>query len=165
MLNRFWTRPKPRTVVGLWLRAMLMNEVEVRRELARNLNNGQRGWNDDEAGLAEAACELAVRRYYGKDHDGRQISDDVSFMREADLTRGKTPPGSQAEMEAVIRSALGEPDIDISGIIPPALLTMRLAAVGWVVLKRQLPESEVIKLIIRAEEVTIGRGWRPPLAS
>jgi hypothetical protein len=39
-------------------------------------------------------------------------------MREANLAQGKKPYG-QLEMEAVVRAALGDADVDVSGISRP----------------------------------------------
>jgi hypothetical protein len=56
--------PEPRTVVGRWLLAGLLNQRGERDRLLPMLNGGQSGWNYDEPGTVEAACEIAVRRYF-----------------------------------------------------------------------------------------------------
>jgi len=155
---------KLRTVVGLWLRATLMRESEVRRQLTRELNGGKRGWNYDEPAVVEAACELMVRRFFGTSYDVREITAAVSFLRTADQAKDKTPHG-QLEMEAVIRSALGETDVDISGIIPPVLMEIRGAAAAYCSFKLALPESDIVQMIAEAERMAFERGWNPPLAS
>ena len=55
----------PSTVVGKFLRAALLDQRELRRQLTTTLNNGKPGWNGDEPAVVEAACEIAVREYFG----------------------------------------------------------------------------------------------------
>src|SRR5258708_37493247 len=92
------TGPQPRTVVGRWLRALLLHDDRERDRLVRQLNRGKAGWSKDEAGVMQAACDLAVLQYFGSDYDVRQISEAVPLMRDAELAGGKTPHG-QLEME------------------------------------------------------------------
>jgi hypothetical protein len=54
----------PRTCVGRWLCAGLRGESKDYNRLAHTLNRGQKGWNDDEPAVVEAACEMAVRRFF-----------------------------------------------------------------------------------------------------
>jgi hypothetical protein len=84
--------------------------------------------------MVEAACKLAVRRFFGSGYDVREVTAAVSWMGSVNQGAGKTPHG-QLEMETVIRSVLGEADVDISGIIPPVLMEIRAAAFGYAVLK------------------------------
>lgn len=104
-----------------------------------------------------------VRRFFRPDYDVRGVTAALSFMRTATQARNKTPHG-QLEMEAVIRSALGETDVDLSGLTPPEVLEIQGAATAYAVLKLALPESEVIQLVAEAERIAIERGWNPPLA-
>lgn len=113
--------------------------------------------------MVEAACELVVRRFFGSGYDVRAITTAVSWMRSAGQAKGKTPHG-QLEMEAVLRSALGEMDVDISGIIPPVLMEIRGISLSYAVLKPDLREPEIAALIIEAENVALKRGWNPPLS-
>jgi hypothetical protein len=74
--------PGPSTAVGRWLRAGLLNQRELKDRLFRTLNSRKpTGWNDDEAAVVEAACELAAREYFGGDYDVRAITSLVSQMR------------------------------------------------------------------------------------
>lgn len=102
-------------MVGMWTRALLMRESELRNKLTGQLNGGKKGWNRDEAGVMQAVCDLAVRWYFGPGYDVRAITEVAPFIREADQAAGKSPHG-QLEMEAVIRHSLGETDVDVSGI-------------------------------------------------
>jgi hypothetical protein len=155
---------EPRTVMGLWLRALLLREADVRKRLSAQLAGGKVGFNRDEAGVVQAACELAVRRLWGAEYDVRDITAAVSFVREADIEKGKTPYG-QLEMEAVIRSALGEANVDTSGIPRPLAYEIQIVATGYAAAKLSLLEPDVNELISRADQVAFDRGWNPPLVA
>jgi hypothetical protein len=58
----------PRTYIGRWMLASMLDQRELRDRLTATLNGGSRvGWNDDEPAVVEAASELMLRRYYGPD--------------------------------------------------------------------------------------------------
>lgn len=156
---------QPRTVMGLWLRALLLRYAEARKRLSPQLNGGNLGFNRDEAAVAQAACELAVRRLWGSDYDVRDITAAVSFMREADLEKGHAPPSGQLEMEAVIRAALGEPEVDLSGIPRPMAWGIQIVAMGYAVRVLAMAEPEVDQLLVEAERIAFERGRHPPLAA
>jgi len=71
----------PSTVVGVWLRATLLDQRELTRQLNTTLNYGKPGWNDDQPAVVEALCEIAVREYFDVDYDVRAIAPFVSRMR------------------------------------------------------------------------------------
>ena len=156
--------PMPSTVIGLWLRAFLLRDAQTRRALTAKLNGGKRGWSHDEAGVVPAASELAVRLFFGAHYDIRAVTEAVSFMRDADLAGGTTPHG-QLEMEAVIRSVLGEADVDTSGINPQVAFEIQGAITAYTVFKLNVPEPEVLRLICQAEQIASDRGWKPPRAA
>ena len=150
---------KPRTYVGLWLRAGLLGENELRRELTGKLNGGKDGWNYDEPAVVDAACEIVVRRFFPSDVDVREIAAIASDMRQ----KSKSLPG-QLKVEAVIRAALGEADVVIDDIKPPELLHIRGAVVAYLFIILGAKFS-VDELIIEAENIAFERGWKPPLAN
>jgi hypothetical protein len=152
-----------RTVVGLWLRSLLGDDVELRRQLAGRLNGGKRGWNYDEAGVVEAAAELAAGQYFGTDYDVRGVSAAVSSMRAIRAARGHSSHG-QLEMEAVIRRALGEVEVDVSGINPMEVFEIQGSVTVYAALKLGLTEAEFAELVAEAERTAFARLWRPPLA-
>jgi hypothetical protein len=93
-----------------------------------------------------------------------EITDTVTFMRQASQEgRGQAPYG-QLEMEAVIRAALGETDVDLSGISRQTIFEIQLAIVGFIALKLDLGEDEIDRLIVEAEGITFKRGWHPQFA-
>lgn len=150
---------RPRTVVGMWLRAAFLLQSESRNRLASKLNGGKDGWNYDEPAVVEAACELAVRRYFPADPDIREITAMARDMYAA----SKRLPGV-LEVEAVIRAALGEPGISVDDIKPPELMGIRGAVVGYLIINLKA-DIAVDQLIIEAEDVAFSRGWLPPLAT
>ncbi len=159
---RFGSRParsaEPRTYVGLWLRAGLRGENELRRQLTGKLNGGKDGWNYDEPAVVDAACELAVRRFFPPGVDVREIAAVASDMRQ----KSKSLPG-QMKMEAVIRAALGETDVVIDDIKPPELLHIRGAIVVYLFIILGAKFS-IDELVVEAENIAFERGWKPPLA-
>jgi hypothetical protein len=155
----------PRTVMGLWLRAFLLRDAQRRRELGAKLNGGKLGFNRDEAAVVQAACQLAVRRLWGSGYDVRDITAAVAVMREASLANDHTPPYGQLEMEAVIRSALGEADVDMTGIPRPLAYEIQGVALGYGARMLGLSEPEVVRLICEAEQIAFDHDSKPPLAA
>jgi hypothetical protein len=162
LTSRAGSSSKPRTVVGQWLRAGVLGDLAARRALSRRLNGGSDGWNDDEPAVVEIACESAVRRFFGSDPDVREITAFVSDLR--DRVKGSVTPISQLEAEAVIRSALGEDDVDISDLRRVTLFNVRSIVTVRICLRLGLGDKEVNQLIADAERTAFERGWKPPLA-
>ena len=152
----------PRTCAGRWLRAMYLGQWELRDSFRWTLNNGQKtGWNDDEPALVEAVFELSVRQYFGPDYDVRTVTDYVATLRMATRDNGTF---SQLETEALIRAALGETDVDLSGISRGKRFSIRGPAAVLAIERMGFGEVEVDQLITEAERITFERGWHPPLA-
>jgi hypothetical protein len=154
----------PRTFIGQYLDAMIGGHLERRRQLSEKLGGGKPGWNWDEPAVVQAACELAVRRLWGTNYDVRDVTAAVTFMREASKERRGQAPYGQLEMEAVIRVALGEIDVDMSGIIPPTAFEIQIAVIAYAAAKLELSDSEVDQVIVEAENIAFDRGFNPPLA-
>jgi hypothetical protein len=152
--------PEPRTVVGRWLLAGLLNQVAERERLRPMLNGGESGWNYDEPGTVEAVCEIAVRRYFHRDADVREITAFVSEFR-AKIHSIK-PPG-QLEAEALVRMALGDPDVVVDNISFTDTFHTQAGVALHVVQKLDLDPPEVRQLVIDGERLAFKRGWNPPL--
>jgi hypothetical protein len=156
--------PVPRTIIGRFLRAMTQRNAELRKQMTAKLNGGKPGWNYDEPAVVQAACELAVSRLWGTSYDIRDITALVTFIRTADIERrGRTKYG-QLEMEAVIRSTLGEIEVDTSGINPQEIFEIQGVMVGAAIRKLGLSQSEIDQLLVEAENIAFERGFNPPLA-
>jgi hypothetical protein len=86
----------------------------LRDKLRTTLNNGRnKGWNDDEPAVVQAAGEIILRQYFGASYDVQTVSDFVVELRAATNNDGQFP---RLKTEAVIRTALGETDVDTSDI-------------------------------------------------
>jgi hypothetical protein len=151
--------PGPSTYIGQWLRAALLDQRGLRNRLLPTLNNGKPGWNNDEPAVLEAAFELAMRQYFGEDYDVRAITEFVTRMRAGIHS---TQPPRQLEMEALIRSALGEADVATSDINSGKKYTMRLTALGQAKIQLGWDEAAVDKVLVEAEDIASARGWNPP---
>ena len=75
-----------------------------------------------------------------------------------------SPTYDQPKTEAVIRVALGEQDVDTTGITAGQKFLICLVALAGVVAKLRLSEAEVDQLITDAEMIAVERGFSPPLA-
>jgi hypothetical protein len=153
------TAPRPSTYVGRYLRAMLLNHVELRKRLNATLNNGQPGWNDDEPAVLEAAVELAMHETFGDDYDVRAVTEWVARFRAA-IHSAEPPP--KLEVEALVRSALGETDVVISDIRPYTRYVRRLTILARAKVQLGWDEPTVDRIIVAAETKAIERGWNPP---
>jgi hypothetical protein len=143
------------------MRAALLRQHELRDELRPALNNGHKGWNDDEPAVVQAAGEIILRQYFGAGYDVRAVTDFVSELREAANNNGQLP---RLKTEAVIRGALGETDVDTSGISSSEKLNVYFLSTVLARGKLKISDRDVDELIAEAERVAFGRGWHPPLA-
>ena len=149
----------PRTYAGLWLRALLRGDGESYRNLAPKLNRGVKGWNDDEPAVVEAACQIAVRRFFGA-YQHAPIDDFVADMRNR-IAKVRIAP-SQVDMEAVIRAAIDESASSLE-IRRGELLNIRSAITGNISDILKLDALGIDNLIREAEDMAIARGYNPPL--
>jgi hypothetical protein len=150
----------PETVIGQWLHAILLGQRDRRDQLARRMANPKSDIADDLA-VAETACQLAVGRYFGPDCDVRAVTTFARQLREAS---GEDLGGGLLQTEAVIRAALGEPHIDLSGISSASRFRIHTVAVTFVSRSLRLDESAVGALLASAESDVIRLGRRPSLA-
>lgn len=111
--------------------------------------------------MVQAACELAVSRFFGTSYDVRAITTFAAELREA---TGHDPRYDQLKTEAVIRSALGEQDVDTEGITAGQKYLICGAVVTLVYGRLRLSEADVDNLITDAEKIAVKRGWNPSLA-
>src|SRR5215813_2014802 len=153
----------PASVIGFWLRALIVRDTEALPGLMARLNGGKPGWNRDEAGVVQAACDLAVARYFGASYDASAVSELVSFLRQAEPAGGTARHG-QREMEAVIRHALAETDVDISGINAQVAFEIQGSVTAFVAWQRAWPPPLIDALLAAAEQIALRRGASPPPA-
>ena len=72
---------RPRTYVGQWLLAGMLDQRTERQRLGRMLNNGRSGWNHDEPAVVGFAFEMAVRRLFPESVNVREITLFVEELR------------------------------------------------------------------------------------
>jgi hypothetical protein len=152
----------PRTYVGLWLRALLRGESDDYRRLTHKLNGGEKGWNDDEPAVVEAACQLMVRRYFSS---YRHVSITALMSDMRDRIAKQRTPSRQEDMEAVVRDALDESTAAApSDIKRSELYRIRGAVTVNIADILRLDFEAVDQLVVEAERIAVARGYRPPLA-
>jgi hypothetical protein len=105
-----------------------------------------------------------LRRYFSADYDVRTVTELAAEARNVTVTNN-LETFSLLEIEAVYRSALGEDNIDLTGIKPVGLDKIRNTMIALVILKQGWPESEVRDLVNQAEQIIFERGWHPTLAA
>jgi hypothetical protein len=152
---------RPRTNVGLWLRAGLRSDREDYTRLGGTLNRGEKGWNEDEPAVVEAACQMAARQYFSS---YRHVTIDVfvADMRRR-ISNGGTPP-RQEDMEAVIRAALDD-TADVAPVIKPAeLFRIRAAVTVNIADILKFDAQAIDQFVAEAECIAIARGYSPPMA-
>lgn len=163
MPYRSWSerRAKPRTYVGLWLRAGFLRQRELRKELQVTLNGGKPGWNNDEPAVVEFACQIALRRLFRGGCDASDIAGIVEVMREA---TGGDSPVDPLKAESMIRDALGEPDIDVKNIDPGQQFRLRYLIAVTAISLLESDEAAIDEIITDSERIAFERGWKPPIA-
>ena len=160
---------RPRTVVGLWLRAACLGMTEERDRLSLQLNGGVPRWNDDEPGVIEAASELAAHRYFGSRAGTDQVAATAAQILDADRTgteqrRAASKLPEKSYVEAVLRYATGDHSAALDNVRPSVALHIRSAFILFVVMKLDI-RFELDRLIRDAETLAVERGLRPPLAT
>lgn len=139
----------------------MLDQDDLRRELAPGLNHGKPGWNNDEPAVVEALCQLAVLRLFGDDYDAREVTALVSefwhaFAHDQHL--------DQLKIETVIKAALGEKDVAIADIRRTDQFHIRAAVASIATRKLKFTEKDIDHLIVESERLAFERGWNPPLA-
>src|SRR5262245_40109716 len=157
----------PRTMIGRWFRAMSLGMTEERDRLARQLNGGEPGWNDDEAAVIQAISELAARRHFGPNASADQIAVTAAQVVEAERRgadargRGGSLP-DKTYVHAVIRYDTGNRPAGSDNIRPSVALHIRGAFISFIIAKLDIM-FELDQLIRDAEARAFERGLSPPL--
>ncbi len=110
------------------------------------------------------ACDLAVGRYFGASYGASAVTELVSFLRQADQAGGEARHG-QREMEAVIRHALAEAAVDVSGIDAQVAFEIQGSVTAFIAWQLAWPPPVIDALLAKAEQIAAGRGWNPPPAT
>jgi len=147
--------------MGRWLVAALLGDRDERDRLARLINPGGTGWTDDESAVVEAACRIAVGQYLGADYDVREVRALADIIPQG---TGQNVAGDVVGIEAVIRAALGEKNIDLTGITRNDRSLVHLYATMIAVHKLGWDNRAVARLAVEAENNAMLLGWNPPPA-
>lgn len=162
-LRHSGTSAFPRTFVGRWLRAAMLDQREERDRLVRTLNGGSAtGWNDDEPAVVEAAAELVLRRYFGSRAPDPDKEASLSAAVTVGLSEILRPLGEQ-HADAVIKSALGARSPAFDALKPGDRHVLRAAVVSIASATMELDEATVDELVREAERNAFERGFHPPL--
>jgi hypothetical protein len=158
--------PRPKTLVGQWLLAAILDQRDLRDPLAKSLNRGEPGWNHDEPAVVEAACQIASRKLFPNGADAEEVGAFVARLRSLVLARkpGGTTAG-QEETEAVIHAALGDPDIVLSRFRKSEVLHAQAAVIAGACSKLGLGNATITQMITDGERTAFERGWHPALAN
>ncbi len=152
----------PRTYVGRWLLATMLFNSSERQRLSRLLNGGKSGWNYDEPAVVEVAFQTVVNRIFSSSADVREVTAFVQNLRSR--MHGPEVP-DQLESEALIRAALGDPDVVIRGIEFSNILSIHTLVLISAAQRLGMSESEITQLVVDSERIAFERGWKPPLAT
>jgi hypothetical protein len=163
-LDRLWkaaTTPWPRTCAGHWLRALLLNQRELRDRLKLTLNGGEPGWNHDEHFVVGSVCEVAVRKLFPAGLDTQEVTAFVTDMRSR--IHSATPP-DQHVCEAIIRDAFRDQNVDFANVSAGEMFHAQIAIAGMAVRNLGLDEAAIDEMIVEGERLAFDDGRHPPLA-
>ena len=153
----------PRTAVGQFMASTLDGDMARSQYLRTRLQSGPGGvLHPGDVAFMEVAAELTALRYLGADYDVREVTALVAQGKAA--VAGSSTEFGHLEAEAVFRVALGEEDVDLTGITRKDLYTLRTYLIILVALKQAWSEAEIRELIVQAEDAAFDRGAEPPLA-
>ncbi len=133
-------------------------------EQTPRLNQGEKGWNDDEPAVVEAACQLATRQYFSLP-DHMPLESYASFLHFRLTARMNDPPPA-ADIEAILRAALDETVVFPAHFRRGFLFAMRGAITCYILINSlQLDEKAIDQLLLEAESTAIAGGFHPPIAN
>jgi hypothetical protein len=163
LLKHSGTTALPRTYVGRWLRAGMLDQREERDRLVRALNGGSAtGWNDDEPAVVQAAIELVLSRYYGsRAADPSGLESLVTPVNEALVA--DSHPDDVEKAEAVIHSAAGDDTRGIEMVARIDRYRLRAVTVALASAQLELSDADVDSVLREAERVAFEQGFHPPL--
>jgi hypothetical protein len=151
----------PTTVVGHWLVATWQQDNARRRTLSARLNNGHgAGWNDDEPSVARIACELTLPEYFPAGHDVRAVT---AFARELVPAMSDRYNLNVLQVEAILRSCLGDTEVDLSGIKPNELFVVHVISVGLAMARLGYDRAAMQRVARQAELIALGKGIPLPV--
>jgi len=149
----------PRTNVGRWLRATMLDQRELRDKLAKTLNGRAQRWNYGEPAVVQAASELLARGCFGPVPNDEEVAWLAGLICRA-VAEDRTVDAQTAE--AVITSALGS--TDVAEVPSDDRFVILTVLAGFLSTWLDLDQATVDKLLGEAERMAFERGAHPALA-
>lgn len=154
----------PRTWVGRWLRAAMLDQRDERDRLVAHLNGGSSaGWNDDEPAVVQAAIDLVLKRYFGPGHPDPAVLEELLDLVTSALTADKRPQDAK-NAEVVINFSLGKDSHGVDEVARIHRFRLRAIVVALASEKMDLGDADVSALLREAERLAFERGFQPTLA-
>jgi hypothetical protein len=144
----------PTSLAGVWLKATLF--VEVERHNAANRRLGAVLLSQADHQYLVLTLGLFVRQVFSDAYRIKDVTRYVEQMREllgADANKLDIP-----KTEALIRSSLGEPCVEIDDISGPDRLTIILLVIGLTMHQLGLTKADAIALLVEGESQIEGSG-------
>jgi hypothetical protein len=148
----------PATAVGRWLAAILCHDHELRDRLVRYVPANAVGLLDDEKAVVAELCSLVASRYFGPGYEVGTVTEFARWMQSVWVGRYQV---TVMQIEGVIRAALGETKIDLSGMEAPALSKAQLVAASKMSSALRWELATVEGLVCEAEVKASRKGWHP----
>ena len=148
-----------RSIAGQWIVATVLDRWELRDRLVGQLRGPLRG---DELAVLRESARLALRSHFGDGYDVRSVT---AFAVGVQESWGLPSGAGVMELEAAMRAALGEPDVDLSGIKVATLMEAYFFSVMRVARLREWDERALRNLVARAEAAAVKQGWKPQRAN
>ena len=111
--------------------------------------------------MLEEAARLALHEHFGDSYDVPSVNAFAAAIQDS----WSVPSGiGLMELEAVVRAALGETDVDLTGIAAPVRGDAHFFSVLLAARLNRWDPRTLNDLVSRAEAAVFGRGLKPQLA-
>lgn len=152
---------EPRTVVGRWLLATgTLQDATRLRQLGKQINGGEPGFNVDEPAVVSCACHLALLEL--QEQRGLSALTELvdGALRHVRAERRPTRESLFATGAATLR----QPVAEVLGHGPVLVFELQSLLFTVACLSLALRPLEVARLVVQGEELAIELNFRPPLA-
>jgi len=150
---------RPRTLTGRWLVAVVLRRYDLRDRLVAEFQLS--GSRNAELAVLEEAARLALHEHFGDSYDVPSVNAFAAAIQDS----WSVPSGiGLMELEAVVRAALGETDVDLTGIAAPVRGDAHFFSVLLAARLNRWDPRTLNDLVSRAEAAVFGRGLKPQLA-
>ena len=155
--------PRVRTLMGRVLIARPLGRQEELAAFAAASAADPSAWTDDDDAVARAACELAVRQYFRPGYTAADVTEVAAWLRDVTDT-GLT--SDLPAVEALIREALGESGVDVTGVTPATRVFVHIVLFEAIAREHLRGDERLVtEMMSRAERNAWHRGWNPRRAA